>query len=294
MATDASCSRCGYGCESISRTLRDCPFAAEVWSSLGFDIYSPNWGADFKDWFRRAISGDNGLGVGITLWYLWKYRNEFLFSAKRESARTVARRSQSWKFTFEAALAREVSLNPTQGRRIESQISCEPGPWDWVTVNVDGSVQRNPSRAAAGGVVRSCDGQALGAFVANLGCCSVTRAELRGAVLGLELAWSKGFRNVELQLDSRAAIALIQQDDDPSHQHALEVMAVQELCRRDWMVRIRHTYREGNKGADFLANRGHDFPFGVHLFPLVDCNLAYLLRHDCLGVSSPRYILVND
>ncbi|CAN1172200.1 hypothetical protein LINPERHAP1_LOCUS42529 [Linum perenne] len=60
------------------------------------------------------------------------------------------------------------------------------------------------------------------------------------------------------------------------------------------MVRIRHTYREGNKVTDFLANRGHEFPFGVHLFPLFDCNLAYLLRHDCLGVSSPRNILVNN
>ncbi|CAN1144585.1 hypothetical protein LINPERHAP2_LOCUS14186 [Linum perenne] len=61
-----------------------------------------------------------------------------------------------------------------------------------------------------------------------------------------------GYRFVELQLDSRAAIALIQQTGEPSHQHA---------------------YREGNKVADFLANRGHEFPFGVFLFPISDCNL---------------------
>ncbi|CAN1823008.1 Putative ribonuclease H protein At1g65750 [Linum perenne] len=176
---------------------------------------------------------------------------------------------------------------------MEAQISWEPGPIDWATVNVDGSVLRSPARAAAGGVVRSEDGRAIGAFVANLGCCSVTRAELHGAVLGLELAWSLGCRFVELQLDSRVAIALIQQAGEPNHQHALEVLACQELCSRSWEVRIQHTYREGNKVADFLANQGYDFPFGVYMFPLSDCNLVHLLRHDFLGVSTPRSILVN-
>ncbi|CAN1189804.1 Putative ribonuclease H protein At1g65750, partial [Linum perenne] len=124
------------------------------------------------------------------------------------------------------------------------------------------------------------EGRALGAFAANLGCFSVTRAELCSAVLGLELAWSKGCRFVELQLDSRAAIALLQQHGDPGHHHALEVLAVQEMCRHNWTVGIRHIYPEGNKVADFLANWGHDFSIGVHLFPLSGCNLGYLLRFE--------------
>ncbi|CAN1161717.1 Putative ribonuclease H protein At1g65750 [Linum perenne] len=169
---------------------------------------------------------------------------------------------------MEVAMDRDNRLHPNQGMRMEAHISWKPGPCDWVTVNVDGSVLRSPARADYKGVVRSEDGRAIGAFAANLGCCSVTRAELRGAVLGLELAWSMGCRNVELQLDSRAAIALIQQVAEPSHQHALEVL------------------------ADFVTNRGHDFPFGVHLFPLSDCNLPYMLRHDYLGVSALRNILV--
>ncbi|CAN1266419.1 Putative ribonuclease H protein At1g65750 [Linum perenne] len=98
-------------------------------------------------------------------------------------------------------------------------------------------------------------------------------------MLGLEMAWSKGCRLVELQLDSRAAISLLLQNGEPSHQHALEVLAFQELCRRDWTVRVRHTYREGKKVADFLANQGHEFPIGVHIFPLSDCNLGYILQY---------------
>ncbi|CAN1768423.1 Putative ribonuclease H protein At1g65750 [Linum perenne] len=107
----------------------------------------------------------------------------------------------------------------------------------------------------------------------NLGRCSVTRAELRGAIHGLELVWSMGFRSVELQLDSKAAIDLLLATGEPRHQHV---------------------YREGNKVADFLASRGHDLPFGSHTFPLSDFNLVYLLRYDCLGISEPRHVVINS
>ncbi|CAN1143254.1 hypothetical protein LINPERHAP2_LOCUS13513 [Linum perenne] len=40
----------------------------------------------------------------------------------------------------------------------------------------------------------------------NLGQCSLTRAEIRGAITGLELAWDYEFRSVEIQIDSQAAI----------------------------------------------------------------------------------------
>ncbi|CAN1728916.1 Putative ribonuclease H protein At1g65750 [Linum perenne] len=224
--------------------LRDCYFARDVWTELGFNNRSLDWNEDFTGWFKRFIVGEKSLLFGVALWYLWKSRNEFTFSN--------------------------------------------------VTVNTDGSVLRNPNRAAAGGIIRTSDGHALGDFVAILGSCSVTRAELHGAVLGLELAWSKGCRLVEVQLDSRAVISLLLQTDEPLHQHALEVLAFQDLCRRDWIVRLRHTYREGNKVVDFLANHGHDFPYGVHLFLLYDYNLGYILRYNCMGVSTFRNILVNQ
>ncbi|CAL1386502.1 unnamed protein product [Linum trigynum] len=35
----------------------------------------------------------------------------------------------------------------------------------------------------------------------NLGACSITRAELRGAMEGLQLAWNLRFRRVQLELD---------------------------------------------------------------------------------------------
>ncbi|CAN1815656.1 Putative ribonuclease H protein At1g65750 [Linum perenne] len=107
----------------------------------------------------------------------------------------------------------------------------------------------------------------------NLGRCSITRAELRGALYGLQKAWELGFRKVLVFMDSTAAI---------------------DIFQTDWEVQLRHTYREANKAADHLANRGHSLPLGDYPVPTSDTELGYFLRYDCYGISELRSIVVND
>ncbi|CAN1799415.1 Putative ribonuclease H protein At1g65750 [Linum perenne] len=109
-------------------------------------------------------------------------------------------------------------------------------------------------------------------FSSNVGSCSITHAELRGVAIGLKLAWEAGARKVVVQADSRAAIALL---------------------LRNWEVVFHHTYREGNRTADFLANLGHSLPFGTHSIPVSDCNLCFYLRLNCMGISEPGSIIVS-
>ncbi|CAN1314411.1 hypothetical protein LINPERPRIM_LOCUS29322, partial [Linum perenne] len=64
-------------------------------------------------------------------------------------------------------------------------------------------------------------------------------AEIRGAIEGIRRAWEAGYRKVEVQLDSRAAVCILTEEDPGIvHQHALEVMEVHELLCRDWEVTI--------------------------------------------------------
>ncbi|CAN1743081.1 hypothetical protein LINPERHAP1_LOCUS1680 [Linum perenne] len=79
------------------------------------------------------------------------------------------------------------------------------------------------------------------------------KAELRGAMEGLRLAWENNFRKVDVRVDSEAVISLITGKDNPMHQHI---------------------YREGNFAADYLASIGHSNTRGVHLISLPDCNLS--------------------
>ncbi|CAN1256840.1 Putative ribonuclease H protein At1g65750 [Linum perenne] len=206
----------------------------------------------------------------------------------------IEARIRTWTSHVFEAMKREIKFSGPTRTKCWKQIAWEPGPNEWITVNTDGSVLKQESKAAAGGIIRDHLGRGMVAFTMNLGCCTVTRAELRGAITGLELAWSYGFRNIDLQLDSRVATAILTCADDPIHQYATEVLSFRELCNREWRVEIRHVYREANKVADFLANQGHLFPFGTHLFPLSDCNLGHILRYDCLGISEPRFILIDN
>ncbi|CAN1787383.1 Putative ribonuclease H protein At1g65750 [Linum perenne] len=155
----------------------------------------------------------------------------------------------------------------------------------WVVLNTDGSVSAQSGRAAAGGLIRNEVGFCLSAFAINLGKCSITRAELRGAITGLEHAWEAGHRRVVVQMDSRVALDLLWATGVQTHQHAGEIHALRCLISRDWEVSFSHVYREGNHAADFLANIGHSLPFGFHVFPTTDCNLGYFLRRDCMGIS---------
>ncbi|CAN1233928.1 Putative ribonuclease H protein At1g65750 [Linum perenne] len=120
------------------------------------------------------------------------------------------------------------TLGPNQERR-RVDISWNPRPKEWMTVNTDGVVNQSTRQAAAGGLIRDEAGHCAAAFTINIGYCSITRAELRGAVTRLRTAWDHDYRKVELQVDSMTVIELIKNDEISTHQHTLEVLDLQEL-----------------------------------------------------------------
>ncbi|CAN1130924.1 Putative ribonuclease H protein At1g65750 [Linum perenne] len=99
------------------------------------------------------------------------------------------------------------------------------------------------------------------------------RAELRGIIEGMSLAWDKGVRKLCIQTDSKAAVSIL---------------------NRDWEVSIHHIFREANCAADYLANLGHTLDMGLHVFSFPDSSLLYWLRYDLIGVCLPRYFNNNS
>ncbi|CAN1732296.1 Putative ribonuclease H protein At1g65750 [Linum perenne] len=88
----------------------------------------------------------------------------------------------------------------------------------------------------------------------NLGSCSITRAEMRGAIEGLRRTWDAGYQKVILQVDSLTAISLLLNKADTLHQHGMKTTQFQELVDKDWTVQLKHTFREGNHVADYLTS----------------------------------------
>ncbi|CAN1824961.1 Putative ribonuclease H protein At1g65750 [Linum perenne] len=164
------------------------------------------------------------------------------------------------------------------------------GPIGGVTLNSDGSLLRG--KAAAGGLFRDSDGRCLAAYAMNLGSCTIARAEIRGALEGIKRAWEAGYCKLEVQLDSKAAVAILSNKRlEITHGHAVEVLEFREWLGRDWELTIRHVYREANFAADHLASRGHELPRGSHWIDPIDCRLAYFVRYDCMGLTVPRLII---
>ncbi|CAI0447820.1 unnamed protein product [Linum tenue] len=165
-----------------------------------------------------------------------------------------------------------------------------PPPEGWVQIQTNGSVLSLSGSAAAGGLIRDCLGRCLVAFAGNLGTCSITAAELKGAVVGLQMAWDRGHRKVQLKLDSATAVAIIKNCADDEHRHGLLAQHAFNLLSRDWDVVVSHVYREGNRTADYLASLGHSLPFGTHHVDVCSPDLCRWLDYDVMGISQPRLI----
>ncbi|CAN1163374.1 Putative ribonuclease H protein At1g65750 [Linum perenne] len=147
--------------------------------------------------------------------------------------------------------------------------------------------------AAAGGVLRNWEGRVVDAFTINLGICSITRAELTGAVKGLERAWELGVRELTVQLDSICAVRLLSDLANTDHQHACIVERFRALMSRSWRVRVIHIYRECNFLADYLASKGHEAPLGLHPFNLSDASLLQWANYDRVGGYETRRIVTS-
>ncbi|CAN1750362.1 Putative ribonuclease H protein At1g65750 [Linum perenne] len=287
----SNCPRCNLYEESASHILRECHYSVAVWTHLGLREFCSSHD-NFCSWLSKGMTHQKSLFFGICCWYLWKARNEWVFSANAQSYAVLAARISNWKHAVELTQSQSAILGSQPlGRRIVA-IEWDPGPEGWVTVNTDGSVARPSGNASAGGLIRDHLGHCSLAFSANLGRCSITRAELRGILHGLEFSWTSGHKKVRLQTDSQSAASLILADDPPLHQHASEVLAIRELLQRNWQVDIHHIFREGNGAADFLANMGHCFDPGIQIVPTSDCNLGYFLRKDCMRIAELRMISI--
>ncbi|CAN1122130.1 Putative ribonuclease H protein At1g65750, partial [Linum perenne] len=188
------------------------------------------------------------------------------------------------------AIERDSNWVEPQDTKVPTEISWCPGPSGWVTLNTDGAVALTSNKATASGLITDEHCRLLKAFTVNFGRCSITRAEIRGALTRLQWVWDAGYRKVLIQLDSRAAISILQNHLQISHQHSLEVLQFRDLLAKDWIVDIYHVYREGNQAADYLASIGFNFPLGSHEIPISDCNLNYFARLDSLGVATVRMI----
>ncbi|XP_061344134.1 uncharacterized protein LOC133290088 [Gastrolobium bilobum] len=113
-------------------------------------------------------------------------------------------------------------------RTVVMKISWQFPIEGYVKLNTDGTARGNPGPAACGGVIRDSSGRWLHGFACKLGVCSAFKAELRGILRGLKIAWGEGFHNIEVESDSKSVISVLTKDGAAVHWMANYILDAEE------------------------------------------------------------------
>ncbi|CAN1184989.1 Putative ribonuclease H protein At1g65750 [Linum perenne] len=155
MTLDASCPRCSVLEESTLHVLRDCAVAKEVWEAIGgINTSDSTWRLPLVEWMSYYLKRDAGVIFGVTCWYLWRARNDWVFSNITCQAPEIAAKAVSWSSSVIKAMERDIKFLGTANPRSTVNVAWIPPPKGWVSINSDGSVDRTRNRATAGGIRR--------------------------------------------------------------------------------------------------------------------------------------------
>lgn len=133
--------------------------------------------------------------------------------------------------------------------------------------------------ASAGVIHRDTRSKWIFGFGRNIGVCSIVKAELWGAWVGLMLAWGKGFRNVILEMDDKTAVDMISKQVVMVNDYYGLLASIKELLSREWNVKIKYVYKKSNRCADKLTNFASNLPLGGHFFQIQYqiCHLSLMI-----------------
>jgi ribonuclease HI len=271
----SACALCLSSFETTPHLFLQCEFSKQLWLWLGslldivfdcssfttiFDSLNSSWGAYLRDVATAAI-----IHVIHTVWLV---RNGVRFSNTKFSVQAATSKVLN-SITMSAKMI--FSLSKTADNRILQQLHILPPAhktaatililWKtpvfaWIKANTDGSATHDS--AACGGIFRDHTAKFCGGFAQKVPG-TVIHAELMAMILAMELAYSKGWKNLWLESDSKTALLAFENNNMVPWDLRNRWLNCRSL---DTNLRWSHIYREGNSCADKLANLGHSF---VHL-----------------------------
>ncbi|CAL1400519.1 unnamed protein product [Linum trigynum] len=303
LTEDGKCSLCNEVEETNLHCLRDCRIARTVWNRLIPSNRRPTFFIDdYDEWLRSNIrddsegawTGDWGSFFSLVAWYLWKPRNEHIFQGKVMTTSTlfnyISIKGNEWAKTWTAAsLQLDVTQKP---HRAEELIGWKPPRAGWIKLNTDGAAQGNHGLISAGGALRDVNGDWIAGFCSKIGTGTAIEAELWGIYKGIDLAWNKEIKFLIIETDSQLALDLLNKRMNPTHPLATLLRAIRRLIAQEWVVQLVHTYREGNRVADWLSKHSLVYPFRTFELLNPPPELQKILLEDLRGISFLRQVVV--
>jgi len=153
----------------------------------------------------------------------------------------------------------------------------------YIKINFDGS--KSVAGAAVGFVICSWQGGFIKAGSRFLEQASILIAEATAMRDGISTALQAGFRRLEVEGDNQIVIKAVQKQIQVPWQIAPILEDIWNMITCCESILFKHTYREGNMNADWMAKYGCELrSHSLRLFFSPPCRqFLYLLVDDNLG-----------
>lgn len=208
---NGDCPFCLGTLESVEHVFRKCSNDVQLWKSfLPPAMFRRLEFLGYDDWIRqnfllggaRDFPQNWDVKFAMVLWWIWKWRNEYIFSDRSKSLEEkVCWLDHYFKKVLEAFCKADDVVD--RGRRVSvKMVGWEKPEVGWVTFNTDGSYREGDDLGGCGGVFRGCNGEWLAGFCYRIGGCNALLAEVWAVLQGLRIAWDKGFRKLNVEVDS--------------------------------------------------------------------------------------------
>ena len=149
-------------------------------------------------------------------------------------------------------------------------------------INCDGSWDQDIGIAGAGGVIRDWLGSWIGGYFLKCGSSAIDRAELRGILHGLRVAWDA------------TSIKMINEGVSDSHRLFDLVFAVRKMIHRDWECVTRYIPREKNQVGDWLAKSSLKLDRKFVYFEFPPPGVGKFLLADSMCISFLRLVRTDQ
>ncbi|MCH87362.1 ribonuclease H protein [Trifolium medium] len=255
---DPYCYHCGDVIETALHVLRDCPLAVRVWYNMVdtkyweifFNVNMQQW-VDIN--LRMCFGKEDVKQWSAAYWattchYLWFLRNKMTHGSDNVLPTRPWDEIHMRCQLYAQLVSKDVMKQ--QVNKCLADIRWKVPKEGWISINTDGAA-KGGTCARCGGVLRGEHGEWISGFSKNLEVCSAYVAELWGVFEGLKIARARGFRKIELQVDSQVVVNTLATDRSGSSDGWTLVHNIKRLLELDWEVSILH---EANSVADALAN----------------------------------------
>ncbi|GKV30138.1 hypothetical protein SLEP1_g38994 [Rubroshorea leprosula] len=167
-------------------------------------------------------------------------------------------------------------------------LGWQPPNQPFLKLNTDGSRNHQSGCASAGGLIRDHLGRWVHGFTANIGVTSSFITGLWGRCGGLKFAHSLHFQYLILAMDPLMAIQLIQARQVERGPYSILLSDILVLIDAFSTCIVRHTLRQGNSPADFMASLGHKSLLGITFYQTPPAGISMLVRGDAIGTMFLR------